>query len=189
VGVTVDFDFLWKQYEKELTAFVRARLFDKSLAADIMQEVAIKIYKNQNILDSIENSRAWLYRLTRNTLIDFYKKNDKAIPSALYILELMTHDTQDEDYELGICLANIMSSALNKSDNEILQLSIIEQYSLKEISSKINLTVEGTKTKLKRAKKKLSSAFFDCCSLDKDVQGNIMDYKSNDGCSSTGCSC
>ena len=179
MGVTVDFDALWQEYEKELTNFVRARLFDKSLASDIIQEVAIKIYKNKSRLASIDNIRAWLYRVTRNTLIDFYKQNDKTIPSELYSLELITDEIDDDMNELNICLSNMMSSSLNKSDNEILHLSVIEQYSLKEISSTLKMSIEGTKSKLKRAKKKLSSDFFDCCTLDKDMQKNIVDYLPN----------
>jgi len=177
--VTVDFDALWQEYEKELTNFVRARLFDKSLASDIMQEVAIKIYINKSRLASIDNIRAWLYRVTRNTLIDFYKQNDKTIPSEFYSLALSTQDTKKEAEELSSCLTGMMSTSLSGNDNKILHLSVIEQYSLKEISSKLNLTVEGTKTKLKRAKKKLSSEFFNCCSLDKDMQGSIIDYIPN----------
>jgi len=84
--VTADFNSVWKAYEKELMAFVRSRIFDKSMAPDIMQEVAIKIFKNRDRLHALENSRAWLYRVTRNTLIDFYRKNDRAIPSELYSL-------------------------------------------------------------------------------------------------------
>jgi RNA polymerase sigma-70 factor (ECF subfamily) len=186
VDATVDFDTLWSQYEKELTSFVRARLYDKSLAADIMQEVAIKIYKNQSRLASIENSRAWLYRLTRNTLIDFYKKNDKTIPAELHSIELTDNDRKEDVDELSACLTSMMSASLSKSDNEILNLSVIEQYSIKEISRKLNLTMDGTKSKLKRAKKKLSSEFFDCCSLVKDREGHIVDVEpSTDG----ECSC
>lgn len=174
--MTADFNSVWQAYEKELMTFVKSRIFDKSLASDIMQEVAIKIFKNRDKLYTIENSRAWLYRVTRNTLIDFYRKNDRAIPSELYSLELLVDNHNDEQEELSGCLTGMMSTSLNKSDNEILHLSIIDQYSLKEIATHMNLTVEGTKTKLKRAKKKLSSAFFECCSLQKDVRGNITDY-------------
>jgi RNA polymerase sigma-70 factor (ECF subfamily) len=175
----MDFDIVWQQYEKELTAFVKARLFDKSLASDIMQEVAIKIYKNKDQLSSIENIRAWLYRVTRNTLIDFYKKNKKTICEKLYEIDLTITNDKNETDDLNSCLIKMMSSSLDESDNKILNLSIIEQYSLKEISSKLGLTIDGTKTKLKRAKKRLSSKFFTCCNLDRDTQGNIVDYKTN----------
>ena len=183
--MTVDFDTLWQEYESELTAFVRARLYDKSLASDIMQEVAIKIYKNKNRLAELGNTRAWLYRLTRNTLIDFYKKNDRSIPEELYGLERIVDSQENETDELGSCLTYMMSSTLSQSDNEILHLSVLEEYSLKEIATKLNLTLEGTKSKLKRAKKKLSSAFFECCSVDRDVQGNIFDFNAHDD----GCRC
>ena len=178
--MTVDFNVLWHEYESELTAFVRARLYDKSLASDIMQEVAIKIYKNKNTLAKLDNAKAWLYKVTRNTLIDFYKKNDKTIPRELYSLEHIVDSQENDIDELGKCLTYMMSTTLSQSDNEILHLSVLEEYSLKEISTKLNLTLEGTKSKLKRAKKKLSSSFFECCSVDRDVQGNIFDFNAYD---------
>ena len=178
--MTVDFNVLWHEYESELTAFVRARLFDKSLASDIMQEVAIKIYKNKNTLAELDNARAWLYRVTRNTLIDFYKKNDRIIPEELYSVNRIMDNQENDADELSSCLMYMMSSTLSQSDNEILYLSVLEEYSLKEIATKLNLTLEGTKSKLKRAKKKLSSAFFECCSVDRDVQGNIFDFNAYD---------
>ena len=175
----MDFNVLWQQYETELTAFVRARLYDKSLASDILQEVAIKIYKKQNTLAELENVRAWLYRVTRNTLIDFYKKNDRTIPEELYSLERIVDREENDTDALDSCLT-YMSRTLSQSDNEILHLSVLEEYSLKEIATKLNLSLEGTKSKLKRAKKKLSSEFFECCSLDRDARGNIFDFKAND---------
>jgi RNA polymerase sigma-70 factor (ECF subfamily) len=175
MSVIVDFNIVWEQYEQELTNFVRARLYDKSLVSDIMQEVAIKIYKNQ--LTPINNVRAWFYRITKNTLIDFYKQNNKTIPDELYNLELTIDDLKYEPNELHSCLVGMMTASLNKSDTDRLNISVIEQYSLKDISAKLNLTVDGSKTKLKRAKKKLSSKFFTCCSLDTDTQGSIMDFK------------
>jgi len=182
--VTADFNSVWQAYEKELMAFVRSRIFDKSLAPDIMQEVAIKIFKNRDRLSTLDNSRAWLYRVTRNTLIDFYKQNDKAIPKELYDVKLLTETPDDAQEEFSVCLTSMMANSLSKGDNEILQRSIIDQYSLKEIATQMNLTTEGAKTKLKRAKKKLSSAFFACCSLQKDVRGDIVDYHilSDDRC-------
>jgi len=173
--VTADFNSIWNKYEKELTAFVKSRLFDKSFVCDIMQEVAIKIFKNQNKLITIDNKRAWMYKITKNTLIDFYKQNDRTISSELLIEFKSTYEESNEN-GLSSCIQN-MAKSLPKSDEEILKLSIIEQYKVNEISLKLNLTLEGTKTKLKRAKKKLANLFFSCCILDKDNQNNIMDYK------------
>jgi len=182
---SMNFNTLWKQYEKELTNFVRARLFDKSLASDIMQEVAIKIFKNQDNFSNIENIRAWLYRITRNTLIDFYKQNDKNIPDELYSLDLIGNIHENQNKDLETCITSI-SSNLKESDNDILNLSIIEQYSIIEIATKLGLSSEGVKSKLKRAKKKVAQKFFSCCNLEEDIQGKILDFKQNNNKS---CNC
>jgi len=177
--VIVDFNIVWQEYEKELTAFVKTRLFDKSFVADIMQEIAIKIYKHQNQLKHIDNIRAWTYRITRNTLIDFYKQNDKVIPDELYVLDLRTVSDGSNDNELSSCIMS-MSNSLEQKDKDILNLSIFEQYSVAELSSKFKLSPEGAKTKLKRAKKKLANSFFTCCTLEKDTKGKIIDFTAID---------
>lgn len=171
----VDFDSLWKNYELELTNFVSSKLYDKASIADVMQEIAIKIYNNIESLDKIENLRAWLYRVTRNTIIDFYKKNSKTIPDDLYSIEFSTINRLEES-ELIKCV-EYLSNQLKQSDKEILDLSIKQQYSINEISKQLELSVDGTKSKLKRAKQKVADKFFSCCSVEKDIFDNIVEMK------------
>jgi RNA polymerase sigma-70 factor (ECF subfamily) len=175
VSVIVDFDSVWKTYELELTNFVSSKLYDKFSISDVMQEIAIKIYKNIDSLSTIKNLRAWIYRVARNTLIDFYKQNSKTIPDELYNLEFTTQKPLEEN-DLIKCIEYI-SNELKQSDKKILDLSIKQQYSINEIAEQLQLSKDGTKSKLKRAKQKVADRFFTCCNVEKDIFNKIVDMK------------
>src|SRR5215216_6612283 len=64
---------------KELKGFVYKRVKDKALAEDIIHDVFLKAQKNSNQLKDTQKLSAWIYQITRNTIIDHYRKNSKGI--------------------------------------------------------------------------------------------------------------
>ena len=172
--VTVSsFHTVWHNFEKELTNFVRSKLFDKSLVQDVMQEVAIKIYQNQTIISSTTNIRAFLYTLTRNCLIDFYRKHSKKLPDDTFFEELSIN----EETHIALECLPTMIEKLSSSDQEILKLKVQKEYSIKEISKVLDLSIDGVKSKLKRANTKLASNYFTCCSVEKNTRGDVVTLK------------
>jgi len=64
------------RYEQKLLKFIiriSGVSFDE--AQDILQEVFIKIYKNLNDFDPDLKFSSWVYRITRNHVIDHHRKN------------------------------------------------------------------------------------------------------------------
>ena len=172
--VTVSsFHTLWQGFEKELTNFVRSKLFDKSLVQDVMQEVAIKIYQNQTTVSTTTNVRAFLYTLTKNCLIDFYRKHSKKLPNGIFFEEV----SKDDELHIALECLPIMIEKLPITDQEILRLRVQKEYSIKEISEILHLSIEGVKSKLKRAHVKLGSNYFTCCSVEKNKRGDIITLK------------
>ena len=52
-------------------------VLDKYEAEDILQEVGFRVIKNENKILNIKNVEAWLYRVARNTIIDYYRHKDR----------------------------------------------------------------------------------------------------------------
>lgn len=67
------FGELYRRYATEIQRFVRSRVGDPLLAEDITSKVFIK---SLAALPRYSNGpfRAWLYRITRNTIIDEYRR-------------------------------------------------------------------------------------------------------------------
>lgn len=48
---------------------------------DIITTVFTKIFENKNTITDVETSKHWILLIAHNTIIDFYKKNNKVLPS------------------------------------------------------------------------------------------------------------
>lgn len=168
----MNFDDIWKIYERELSAYVLSRVGDKELQKELMQEIALKIFTSLHLQK--EHLRGWLYSITKNCIIDHYRKTNKPLPE-------LEEEIEIEEHLLLECLQPMIDT-LKSEEKEILELSQIEQYSLAEISSMKHLTINTVKSKLFRAKKSLAKNFFSCCEYERNTKGEIIDFVAKDGC-------
>ena len=82
-----------KKYSSQLLRFINSKVSKTEDAEDILQEVWFQTSRLTN-LDELENVGAWLYSVTRNKIIDSYrKKKTESLEDFVY---------QDEDGELNI---------------------------------------------------------------------------------------
>jgi RNA polymerase sigma factor (sigma-70 family) len=64
-------------YEREkgrLLGFIRNRIPDEMEAEDLMQDVFLRLIMNTTGISTIENITAWIYSVTRNRIVDFFRK-------------------------------------------------------------------------------------------------------------------
>ena len=59
--------------KKGLIAFIRNRINSEEDAEDIAQDIFSRLYEG-NLIESIEDMTAWLYRAARNKIVDFYRR-------------------------------------------------------------------------------------------------------------------
>ncbi len=168
------FERVWASYEKELSSFVLSRVKDKEIQKEIMQEVALKIFTSlghQHI-----HLRGWLYKITKNVIADYYRKNQKALPP------FEDEKFEEEEHILLECLEPMLAS-LKDEEREILELTQLQQYSLKEIAQMKSMPFNTVKSQLYRAKKALAGKFFTCCNYARNQRGEVVDFQSyNGGC-------
>ena len=65
---------IYENFSEELKGFIFSRVRNKMLVDDILQEVFIKIHSSIDTLLDETKLRAWLYQITRNTIIDFHRQ-------------------------------------------------------------------------------------------------------------------
>lgn len=63
-----------KRERKKLLQFIRTRVANEEDARDILQDVFFQLASNHTMVETIENMASWLYRVTRNRIIDWYRK-------------------------------------------------------------------------------------------------------------------
>jgi len=73
------------EYQPHLRAFIRKRISNREDAEDILQDVFYQLTKTiGNVLNPVEQVEAWLYRVTRNRIINYWaKKREEELPAYL----------------------------------------------------------------------------------------------------------
>ncbi|SEB39664.1 RNA polymerase, sigma subunit, SigZ [Tenacibaculum sp. MAR_2009_124] len=175
----MSFNIVWNQYRNELFNFLKSKIENKSFAEDLLQEVAIKFYKELSRGVLIENKRAWLYKVANNLIIDYYRKRVKQENiSFIYKQEL------DIEEEPCVCELSgfVIQNYLPKEYAEPLFLSDIEKVPQKIIAKQLNLSLPATKSRIKRARVKLKELIESCVDLLFNNQGQVVDFTLKNSC-------
>lgn len=145
-------------------------------AEDVAQEAFIKTWKNLKKFDPHKKFKPWLYRIARNSAIDYLRQRKITVPlisayndeeknneayltdSAPLPLELaMTAETKLAVQKLIKSLPEIYSTVLN--------LYYLEEFSLSEIAGILSEPVDTVKSKHRRALIKLRNLISQDASL------------------------
>src|SRR5687768_13726641 len=95
----------WNNLQHELRSFVFKKIKDKAVADDIVQDVFIKVQSSVGQLRSSDKISAWIYRITQNMVIDYFRKSTKTIrPSDL--------DWESDHHEFNDCVARTLTAML-----------------------------------------------------------------------------
>lgn len=144
------FGELYRRYAPEIERFVRSRINDPLLAEDITSKVFTKAL--QALPRYTDGSfRAWLYRITRNTIIDEYRRQR---PTST-IDDLPIHDLapQPDDVAIANDASNRLHAALDNlkpQHREIVRLRL-HGLSIAEIANRMDMTENAVKSAQRRA--------------------------------------
>lgn len=172
---------VWENYRGELLRFIQKRVGNETLAEDIVQDVLLKGYSKRHSLKDPGRLRAWLYRISRNAIIDQYRSRRPNLP----LPEALINDDSDAGNpvreELARCLTPIIDG-LPSHYRTALRRVELEGISQSALASELGLSLSGAKSRLQRARKLLVSAFLDCCRIEQDRRGGVRDYEKRDKC-------
>ncbi|MCH2223737.1 MAG: RNA polymerase sigma factor SigZ [Crocinitomicaceae bacterium] len=170
---------IWKDFASQLLGFIKARVHSPENAEDILQDVFIKIHQQSNHLNDKTKLTSWIYQITRNTIIDFYRKK-KITSSENIISEISEEVSPLTDFKFIHCLMPFVKE-LPKKYREALEKTIYGEFSQKEYAKEINLSYSATKSRVQRARKMVKELFVSCCNVKTDSYGNVISSR-HDNC-------
>lgn len=161
----------WANHEAELRHYLRSRLQDTTLAEDLLQDTFLKALAEGSRFCNVENSRAWLFRVAKNRLIDYHRghKPHEAINGDLPHPPTVEAPVVDD---LSQCLPRALSE-LAPADSEVITLCDIEGISQVEYARLKGLTPAGAKSRIQRARLRLKSHLKSVCQVRYDENGSV----------------
>lgn len=178
IYLQINFDILWKEFSIPLKKYIKRRIDNSQDAEDILQIVFLKIYTNIEKLNELSKLNAWIYTITRNVIIDYYR--NKNMESSMECLpEDFFNEEQEENnlnFEISQCLKNMIQYLPEKYKQAII-LTEFDNLTQKELANRMGLTISGAKSRVQRARVLLKNMLLNCCSFETDHRGNIIDYK------------
>jgi len=127
---------------------------------DLLQEMMIQIWKSLNKYNETFAITTWLYRISLNVAISFYRKNANRQNSNIPLIEdlVSIQDDVSNKKKEQLSLLERFISELNDLDKAIM-LMYLEDKSHAEIAETMGLSVTNVGTKLGRIKEKLKKKF------------------------------
>ena len=148
---TPDWEKIYDQYSGKVMGYIAARVQRRADAEDLCADVFEKAYKK---IDAYDESKAslstWIFTITRNTVIDYFRRNkvmdepDENIAAEGEIDDnLLTQETLSE-----------LAAALNKLPEELQDIIVLAYYDgkpLTEIAMMMRMSYGAVKLRHQKA--------------------------------------
>lgn len=170
---------VYTQYAEELKGYLQKKLRDKAISEEVLSDVMLKVYKSCKKIPEVENVRSWLYRITHNALMDYFREQQKAGKEELKEVAL---DEEENVYHSMEALLPAMIRMLPEENREAVQWSDLENVPQKEIAERLGISLSGAKSRIQRGRVKLRELFFECTYMDLDSRGIPLSFSIKGHC-------
>lgn len=169
-------DYLSGEFTSHLKGFITKRVASPQDAEDILQEVYYKIYRNIDGINDTSKLHAWIFQIARNAIHDHYRTRRREEPFAEPPEPEEIRAEENDNKKIAGCL-KVMINHLPDKDREAIELTEYKGLTQKDMGDILGLSYSGAKSRVQRAQQKLKKMLCDCCSLELDRRGNVIDYK------------
>jgi len=168
---------IWTGFRTKLLSYIRARSRNSHDAEDILQEVFLKVHRRIDTLQDDDHVAAWLYRVTHNTIVDYYRKI-RPTPTDVDPIAVSEDDIPVAERSLAPFVADLVAE-LPAIYAEALTLTELEQLTQTEMARRLGLSISGAKSRVQRGRAMLRDQLLACCQVQLDCQGHVIDYESH----------
>lgn len=180
----------WERFHIPLYAFIRTRVGDDATAEDLLQDVFVKIHQQIETLKETKKLESWVYQITRNTIIDYYRSRRTTISLEEPEVLRLSEDLPDYDIVSELFPAvRVMVNSLPPQDRQALILTEYQGLTQKELSERLAISFSGAKSRVQRARQRLKQLLLACCHFELDTHGHILNYAPHCQCCSDEACC
>lgn len=169
-------DQLWQEHRERLVRFVRTRVADAATAEDIAHDVLMRAWIARDTLRDGRRFQQWLYQITRNAVIDYYRARRPTVPLTDAFPEPDSDEGRVARGQLAHCIQPFVA-ALPDHYRAALELAELRGLTQQQTADELGLSLSGAKSRVQRARRMLADMVLECCRIEFDSAGGIMEYE------------
>jgi RNA polymerase sigma-70 factor, ECF subfamily len=180
----MEIESIYRQFRLELFHYIKSKVRTHEDAEDILHNVFIKIAANIGTLAEEERLKSWLFTVTRNSIIDYYRSNSRkplVVTSDDMNIEVMLENDVDSTKGLDQCMGRLIA-LLPSEYRDIIVDSEIKEIKQKDLATKYSMAYPSMRSRVQRGRERLKQLFQDCCHITTDTRGNVLEAHSRKGC-------
>lgn len=150
-----DFLKLLEQHKRLIIKIAGTYFADPSQRNDVMQEIALQLWKGLSKLKQSPESSTWVYRIALNVTISYFRKeSNRKKTLSNYQKQLPVFEIREEKFEEKLQILYQLISHLNPIEKAIIILHL-DGCKNGEIADIVGLSLSNISTKINRIKTKL----------------------------------
>jgi len=167
----------WQAHERELRNYLRHRSADPDVADDVLQDVFVKAMREGRGFCTLDNPRAWLFQVARNTLVDRLRTTHPHEPLTDELADIIPLDTQPMAPvdALSGCLVRTLGE-LSAEDAAILRACDLEGQTQRSFAQAQGLSLPAVKSRLMRARQRLRERTSQACQVRFEADGRVASH-------------
>lgn len=165
-GDKKSYESLLREVSKIVGAFLAKRIHSPQAAEDITQEILISIHRAMHTYDPDMPFSPWMFSIARHKMIDYFRKQGRLSKNevtddetALMLAAAEVHFDPLEKERIRVAVSN-----LPKKQMQVVDLLKLEEFTVKEVAVKLDMTESAVKVSAHRAYKALRQMLEDCYS-------------------------
>ena len=166
---------LWNRFSETLHHFILNKVKDEALADDLLQETFIRIHSKIDSLRDEAKVQSWVFQIARNIINDHYRKNNpisvEEVPETID-----TEPESDEAMTETIRDMVLFMEDLPEQDCQALCQVELAGVSIKDYAEQAGISYTAAKSRVARARYKLSDLLMNCCHYEFDKYGTVIGY-------------
>ena len=176
---------LWSDFSAPLRSFLRKRVPTGVDPDDIVQEVFLRIQERLPGLRDAERIDAWIFQIARNVLADAFRvRRRREVLASRVIHEAEAEPNLDDDRsaaaEMATCLAP-MVARLAEPYRDAIELTELGGMTQVDAARRAGISISGMKSRVQRGRDQLKRMLLECCRIELDARGGVMDCGRRDG--------
>ena len=156
---------LYKEYSPKLLRFLVNQLPTTEDAQEIVNDVFLEAIDSLHLLRKDENLSAWLYKIARNKMVDYYRKKKikSLILSQIPYLDIVSQEIHQPEFQFEKNRIKDKIEAtlhqLSEKYQKILRMHYEDHIPVKQLALEFNLSCKATESLLYRARKEFQNIY------------------------------